>query len=67
MTSGRQMKSGRIVGNRGFTFGGAGAVQIPRLQRLFRFICEEGFERHVAANFSASASAEYEAAGNSLN
>ena len=66
MTNGRQMTFGMIVGNRGLTFGGA-VVQIPRLQRLLLFICEEGFEQHVAANFSASASAVYEAAGDTLN
>ena len=48
------------------TFGGAGVVQIPQMQRLLRFICEEGFEHHVAANFSQSASAVYEAASNYL-
>ncbi|HUZ04576.1 MAG TPA: L-fucose/L-arabinose isomerase family protein [Acidobacteriaceae bacterium] len=48
------------------TFGGAGVVQIPRMQRLLRFICEEGFEHHVAANFSETASAVYEAASNYL-
>jgi L-fucose isomerase-like protein len=35
------------------TFGGAGVVEIPEMQRLLRFICEEGYEHHVAANFSA--------------
>src|SRR5947208_3210082 len=34
------------------TFGGAGVVEIPRLQDLLRYICENGFEHHVAANFS---------------
>ena len=34
------------------TFGGAGVVQIPQLQKLLRYICENGFEHHVAANFS---------------
>jgi L-fucose isomerase-like protein len=49
------------------TFGGAGVVEIPHLQGLLRFICEEGFEHHVAANFSDSASAVYEAASNYLD
>ena len=31
------------------TFGGAGVVKIPNLQTLLRFICENGFEHHVAA------------------
>jgi L-fucose isomerase-like protein len=43
------------------TFGGAGVVKIPRLQELLRYICEHGFEHHVAANFSQSAPAVYEA------
>lgn len=44
------------------TFGGAGVVEIPRLQHLLRYICENGFEHHVAANLSTSASAVHEAA-----
>ncbi len=44
------------------TFGGAGVVEIPRLQDLLRYICENGFEHHVAANLSLSAAAVYEAA-----
>ena len=43
------------------TFGGAGVVEIPNLQKLLRFICEGGFEHHVAANLSTVASAVYEA------
>ena len=43
------------------TFGGAGVVEIPNLQKLLRFICERGFEHHVAANLSSVASAVYEA------
>ncbi len=43
------------------TFGGAGVVEIPRMQDLLRFICERGFEHHVAANFSTVASAIHEA------
>ncbi|MBV8812101.1 MAG: fucose isomerase, partial [Acidobacteriaceae bacterium] len=34
------------------TFGGAGVVEIPRMQDLLRFICEQGFEHHTAANLS---------------
>ena len=33
------------------TFGGAGVVEIPRMQKLLHYICENGFEHHVAANF----------------
>jgi L-fucose isomerase-like protein len=44
------------------TFGGAGVARIPKLQKLLRMICEKGFEHHVAANFSQTASPVYEAA-----
>lgn len=44
------------------TFGGAGVVEIPRMQKLLRYICENGFEHHVAANFSSVAGAVHEAA-----
>jgi L-fucose isomerase-like protein len=44
------------------TFGGAGVVEIPRMQDLLRYICENGFEHHVAANLSVNASALHEAA-----
>lgn len=44
------------------TFGGAGVVEIPELQKLLRYICENGFEHHVAANFSSVAPAVHEAA-----
>jgi L-fucose isomerase-like protein len=43
------------------TFGGAGVVRIPRMQQLLRYICENGYEHHVAANFSTVADAVYEA------
>src|SRR5437868_4423160 len=43
------------------TFGGAGVVEIPRMQKLLHFICENGFEHHVAANLSSVAGAVHEA------
>lgn len=43
------------------TFGGAGVVRIPNLQALLRYICENGFEHHVAANMSQVAAAVFEA------
>jgi L-fucose isomerase-like protein len=68
--------SGRIRGYAGTgeftkdpleTFGGAGVVRIPGLQKLLRYICEQGFEHHVAANFSdTAASAVNEAASKYL-
>ena len=48
------------------TFGGAGVAHIPNLQALLRYICEQGFEHHVAANLSQTAAAVYEAATNYL-
>ena len=56
------MGEGRFTDDPLTTFGGAGVVEIPRLQDLLRFICENGFEHHVAANFSETAGAVYEAA-----
>jgi L-fucose isomerase-like protein len=43
------------------TFGGAGVVEIPNMQTLLRYICERGFEHHVAANLSSVAAAVQEA------
>jgi L-fucose isomerase-like protein len=43
------------------TFGGAGVVEIPKLQNLLHYICENGFEHHVAANFSTTAGMVHEA------
>ncbi len=48
------------------TFGGAGVCEIPNMQKLLRYICENGFEHHVAANFSQVAGSVYEAASNYL-
>jgi L-fucose isomerase-like protein len=44
------------------TFGGAGVLEIPKLQKLLKYICREGFEHHVAANFSDVSTAVDEAA-----
>jgi len=44
------------------TFGGAGVVKIPHLQGLLRYICEQGFEHHVAANLATVSAAVHEAA-----
>ncbi len=43
------------------TFGGAGVAEIPKLQKLLKYICREGFEHHVAANFSDVSKAVHEA------
>jgi L-fucose isomerase-like protein len=44
------------------TFGGAGVVRIPRMQQLLHYICEQGFEHHVAANLATVGAAVHEAA-----
>jgi len=43
------------------TFGGYGVVRIPNFQKLLHYICENGYEHHVAANLSQCAAAVYEA------
>jgi len=48
------------------TFGGAGVVHIPQMQKLLRYICSEGFEHHVAANFSSVGDVVHEAAARYL-
>jgi len=53
--------SGRFTDDPLETFGGAGVVEILGLQKLLRYICENGFEHHVAANFSSVAPAVHEA------
>jgi L-fucose isomerase-like protein len=53
--------SGRFTDDPLETFGGAGVVEIPGLQKLLCYICEKGFEHHVAANFSSVAPAVQEA------
>ncbi len=46
------------------TFGGYGVADIPGLQDLLKYICEEGFEHHVAVNYSEVADAVAEAFSN---
>ena len=61
------MGTGRFTDDPLSTFGGAGVAEIGNLQTLLRYICENGFEHHVAANLSADAAcAVYEAARNYL-
>lgn len=53
---------GRFTDDSLETFGGAGVVEIPKLQELLHYICRNGFEHHVAANLSETAAAAvYEA------
>jgi L-fucose isomerase-like protein len=57
---------GRIVDEDMETFGGYGVVEIPELQDLLRYICENGFEHHTAINVSQVAGALEEALGKYL-
>jgi L-fucose isomerase-like protein len=43
------------------TFGGYGVFEIPNLQKLLHYICDNGFEHHVAVNISRTADAVNEA------
>jgi len=53
---------GRFTDDPLTTFGGAGVVEIANLQGLLRYICENGFEHHVAANLAPVSAAVGEAA-----
>lgn len=48
------------------TFGGYGVVEIPEFQGLLQFICENGFEHHVAMNLSQTTAIVQEALGKYL-
>ena len=54
--------AGRFTDDPLETFGGAGVAEIPQLQKLLKYICREGFEHHVAANFSDVSKSVHEAA-----
>ena len=58
--------AGRFTDDSLETFGGAGVVEIPHLQKLLKYICREAFEHHVAANLSDVSKAVHEAATNYL-
>ncbi len=60
------MGEGRFTDDPLDTFGGYGVAEIPDLQGLLEYICQNGFEHHVAVNHSRSARAVYEALENYL-
>ncbi len=63
-TSGRlrgYVGEGRFTDDSLNTFGGAGVVEIPSMQKLLHYICANGFEHHVAANLATVAPAVHEA------
>jgi L-fucose isomerase-like protein len=57
---------GRFTNDPLETFGGAGVVEIPRMQDLLRYICEQGFEHHTAANLSTVSGIVHEASSRYL-
>jgi L-fucose isomerase-like protein len=57
---------GRLTQDPLATFGGFGVVEIPEFQGLLRYICENGYEHHVAVNRSQVAGAVAEALGKYL-
>jgi L-fucose isomerase-like protein len=48
------------------TFGTRAVAHVPQLQRLLRYVCQQGFEHHVVMTQSKSAAALAEAFGNYL-
>ena len=57
---------GEVTGDPLKTFGGFGVVRVPDLQGLLRYICEHGFEHHVAISLSQTADVVDEALGKYL-
>lgn len=57
---------GEFLDNRLDSFGGLALCKIPRLQELMNFMCENGFEHHVAMNRSRTAKVMEEALGKYL-
>jgi L-fucose isomerase-like protein len=43
------------------TFGGYGVTEIPEFQKLLKFVCQRGFEHHVAATRATVAGAIHDA------
>jgi len=58
---------GELTGDTLKTFGGYGVVSIPNFQQLLQYICENGFEHHVAINLSRVGRAVDEALSNYLD
>ncbi|MHC1782172.1 MAG: L-fucose/L-arabinose isomerase family protein [Anaerolineaceae bacterium] len=61
------LAEGEVTADSLQTFGGYGVVRIPAMQKLLRFICENGFEHHVAVNPSQTTAVVNEAFSKYLN
>ncbi|MGC8793715.1 MAG: hypothetical protein ACP5U2_10030 [Bryobacteraceae bacterium] len=57
---------GRLTDDPLATFGSCAVAEVAGLQKLLRYICQQGFEHHVAINLSQCAWAVGEAFGNYL-
>jgi L-fucose isomerase-like protein len=57
---------GKFTGEKLDTFGGYGVIEVPKFQDLLHFICENGFEHHVAATKASVADAIHDALDNYL-
>jgi L-fucose isomerase-like protein len=57
---------GRLTNDPLDTFGNRAVAHVPRLQKLLRHVCREGFEHHVVMTVSESAAVLQEAFGNYL-
>jgi L-fucose isomerase-like protein len=57
---------GRMTADPLKTFGGYGVFEIPKLQKLLHYVCNNGFEHHVAFNLSQVAKPVHEALSNYL-
>ncbi|MGB2908999.1 MAG: hypothetical protein WBB55_00315 [Anaerolineales bacterium] len=52
---------GKVTNDPLKTFGGYGVVEVPNMQGLLSYICNNGFEHHVSVNLTEVADAVYEA------
>ncbi len=57
---------GQLTNDTLSTFGNRAVAQVPKLQKLLRHICNEGFEHHVVMNGSHTAAVLVEACGRYL-
>jgi L-fucose isomerase-like protein len=48
---------GRFTEDKLDTFGGYGVIEVPNFQKLLHFICQNGYEHHVAATKASVAEA----------
>jgi len=61
---GAYVGEGQFTNDKLNTFGGFGVLKIPNLQMLMQYVCQMGFEHHVALNMSQKADAIAEALDN---